>query len=64
MDTSLHEVWTAAQGSPFIPAIGKDSQFTVAFGLLVLGILIAGAFTLSRPASTAGDGRLWTLLTA
>lgn len=48
MDSSLHEVWTAAQGHPFVPAIGKDSQFYVGFGLLVLGLLIAGVFTLSR----------------
>lgn len=48
MDSSLHEVWTAAQGSPFVPAIGKDSQFFVGFGLLIVGLLIAGVFTLSR----------------
>ena len=49
MDSSLHEVWTAAQGSPFVPAIGKDSQFYVGFGLLTLGLFIAGVFTLSMP---------------
>ncbi|SPO02120.1 uncharacterized protein DNG_04793 [Cephalotrichum gorgonifer] len=48
MDSSLREIWTAAQGSPFTPAIGKDSQFYVGFGLLVLGILLAGLFTLNR----------------
>lgn len=47
MDSSLHEVWTAAQGSPFIPAIGKDSQFNVGFWSLILGLLIAGVFALS-----------------
>lgn len=48
MDSSLHEVWTAAQGSPFVPAVGKDSQFFVGFGLLILGLFVAGVFTLSR----------------
>jgi hypothetical protein len=47
MDSSLHEVWQAAAGSPFIPTVGKGSQFPVAFLLLVLGFLLSGAFTLS-----------------
>lgn len=55
MDSSLHEVWTAAQGSPFIPAIGKDSQFNVGFWSLILGLLIAGVFTLS----TLSPGIQW-----
>lgn len=48
MDSSLHEVWTAAQGSPFVPAVGKNSQFYVGFGLLILGLFIGGVFTLSK----------------
>ncbi|KAK4041550.1 DNA repair exonuclease [Parachaetomium inaequale] len=48
MDSSLHEVWQAAAGSPFVPAVGKDSQFLVAFVLLVLGLGLGGAFTLNR----------------
>ncbi|KAL2112725.1 hypothetical protein VUR80DRAFT_6607 [Thermomyces stellatus] len=48
MDSSLHEVWTAAQGSPFVPAVGKNSQFYVGFGLLILGLFIGGVFTLNR----------------
>ena len=47
MDSSLHEVWQAAAGSPFVPAIGKGSQFWVAFILLVLGFSLSGAFALS-----------------
>lgn len=48
MDSSLHEVWQAASGSPFVPTIGKDSQFLVGFTLLVLGLLLTGTFTLNR----------------
>ncbi|KAL6892666.1 hypothetical protein HDV57DRAFT_192331 [Trichoderma longibrachiatum] len=48
MDSSLHQVWQAAAGSPFVPAIAKESQFTVAFLLLSLGIAITGVFALNR----------------
>lgn len=47
MDSSLHEVWQAAAGSPFYPAINKGSQFWISFLLLVLGIFLTGAFALS-----------------
>jgi hypothetical protein len=53
MDSSLHEVWQAAAGSPFVPAVGKDSQFLVASVLLVLGLGLGGAFTLSMSAASA-----------
>lgn len=48
MDSSLHQVWQAAAGSPFVPVIAKESQFTVAFLLLSLGIAITGVFALNR----------------
>ncbi|KAL2018571.1 hypothetical protein VTK56DRAFT_613 [Thermocarpiscus australiensis] len=48
MDSSLHEVWQAASGSPFVPTIGKGSQFLVAFILLLLGFSLGGAFALNR----------------
>ncbi|KAK4136807.1 hypothetical protein BT67DRAFT_417235 [Trichocladium antarcticum] len=48
MDSSLHEVWQAAAGAPFVPTIAKGSQFSVAFVLLVVGFLLSGAFTLNR----------------
>jgi hypothetical protein len=48
MDSSLHEVWQAAAGSPFLPAIDKGSQFFVGFALLLLGLLITGVFALSE----------------
>lgn len=47
MDSSLHEVWQAAAGAPFVPTVGKDSQFFVAFTLLLLGFSLTGAFALS-----------------
>ncbi|KAL2174639.1 uncharacterized protein P884DRAFT_263231 [Thermothelomyces heterothallicus CBS 202.75] len=52
MDSSLHEVWQAAAGSPFVPTVGKDSQFIVAFVLLLTGLSLGGAFTLSMAATT------------
>ncbi|KAL2270856.1 hypothetical protein VTJ83DRAFT_227 [Remersonia thermophila] len=48
MDSSLHEVWQAAAGSPFVPTIGKDNQFLVALTLLLLGFSLGGAFALNR----------------
>jgi len=48
MDSSLHEVWQAAAGSPFLPTVGKGSQFLVGFILLLLGLLITGVFALNR----------------
>ncbi|KAG5980638.1 hypothetical protein E4U55_003821 [Claviceps digitariae] len=48
MDSSLHEVWQAAEGSPFLPTIGKNSQFLVAFLLVLLGVLITSVFALNR----------------
>jgi hypothetical protein len=48
MDSSLHEVWQAAAGSPFLPTVGKGSQFFVAFVLLMLGLSITGVFALSE----------------
>jgi cell cycle checkpoint protein len=48
MDSSLHQVWQAAAGSPFLPVVGKESQFTIAFILLTLSIAITGVFALSK----------------
>jgi len=48
MDSSLHEVWQAAAGSPFLPTIGKNTQFLVAFILLLIGISLTGVFALNR----------------
>ncbi|KAH8129897.1 hypothetical protein ACSS6W_004746 [Trichoderma asperelloides] len=48
MDSSLHQVWQAAAGSPFLPAVGKESQFIIAFVLLTLSLAITGVFALNR----------------
>ncbi|KAG6010009.1 hypothetical protein E4U21_000450 [Claviceps maximensis] len=48
MDSSLHEVWQAAEGSPFLPAIAKNSQFLIAFTLVLLGVFTTGVFALNR----------------
>ncbi|KAL6701967.1 hypothetical protein J3F84DRAFT_20286 [Trichoderma pleuroticola] len=48
MDSSLHQVWQAAAGSPFLPVIAKESQFTIAFALLSLGVAFTGIFALNR----------------
>ncbi|KAH8906056.1 hypothetical protein BR93DRAFT_969279 [Coniochaeta sp. PMI_546] len=48
MDSSLHEVWQAASGSPFLPTIGKGSQFFIGFLLLVIGLALSGLFALNR----------------
>lgn len=47
MDSSLHEVWQAAAGSPFFPTVDKDTQFTLAFALLLVGFFLTGVFALS-----------------
>jgi len=36
MSSPLLDVWEAAASSPFTPAIGKDTQFTVGFALLAI----------------------------
>ncbi|GJD02819.1 DNA repair protein [Colletotrichum higginsianum IMI 349063] len=48
MDSSLLEVWQAAASTPFNPAVGKDSQFFIAFLLLLIGVGITGVFALNR----------------
>ncbi|CAF3601691.1 unnamed protein product [Fusarium graminearum] len=48
MDSSLHEVWQAAAGSPFFPTVDKDTQFTLAFALLLVGFFLTGVFALNR----------------
>ncbi|KAI2630365.1 DNA repair exonuclease-like protein [Hypomontagnella submonticulosa] len=48
MDSSLQEIWQTAPGSPFLPSVGKGSQFLVGFVLLLLGLSLTGAFALNR----------------
>jgi len=48
MESSLQEVWDAAAGNPFVPTIGKDSQFLVGISLLLFGTLLTAFFGLSE----------------
>ncbi|KAI1396654.1 hypothetical protein F4819DRAFT_491319 [Hypoxylon fuscum] len=48
MDSSLQEIWQTAPGSPFLPTVGKSSQFLVGFTLLLFGLGLTGAFALNR----------------
>ncbi|KAM0345535.1 hypothetical protein ACHAPU_006462 [Fusarium lateritium] len=48
MDSSLHEVWQAAAGSPFFPTVNKGNQFWVGFLLTLLGFCLLGVFALNR----------------
>lgn len=48
MDSKLIDVWQAAAGNPFLPTIGKGTQFLVAFALLLLGLFSFGIFALSK----------------
>lgn len=48
MDSSLHEVWQAAAGSPFLPTVGKGSQFFLGFTLLLIGLILTSCFALSE----------------
>lgn len=69
---SLYEIWEAAASSPFTPAVSKDSQLTVGFTLLLIGVIFTGLFGLNRslpsvalfglPASLAfGFGAVYTI---
>ncbi|KAF2470999.1 uncharacterized protein BDR25DRAFT_28935 [Lindgomyces ingoldianus] len=48
MSSPLLDVWEAAAASPYRPSIGKGSQFTVGFVLLLLSLFLAGIFGLNR----------------
>lgn len=48
MDSSLVQAWETAAGNPFLPTVGKQTQFLVASIFLILGFTIAGTFTLSK----------------
>jgi hypothetical protein len=48
MESSLHQAWESAVGNPFVPTIGKGSQFFVGSTLLAIGLLLSGLFGLSK----------------
>ncbi|KAJ9628761.1 hypothetical protein H2203_002663 [Taxawa tesnikishii (nom. ined.)] len=43
----LRDLWDAAAGQPYEPAIGKNSQFTVGFTLLLTALMLSGYFGLN-----------------
>jgi hypothetical protein len=47
MESPLHQVWESAVGNPFVPTVGKGSQFFLGFTLLTIGLLLSGLFGLS-----------------
>ncbi|KAK8061547.1 hypothetical protein PG994_007913 [Apiospora phragmitis] len=49
MDSQLREIWATAPGTPFLPTVGKGTQFTVGFSLLLFGVALFGGFALSMP---------------
>lgn len=48
MDPQLSEIWATAPGTPFLPTVGKESQFLVGFTLLTVGLALSGGFALNR----------------
>lgn len=48
MDPQLSEIWATAPGTPFLPTVGKESQFLVGFTLLTVGLALSGGFALSK----------------
>ncbi|GAB1741618.1 hypothetical protein NU219Hw_g7037t1 [Hortaea werneckii] len=45
---SLTELWEASAGQPFQPTIGKGTQFTVGFTLLLLAFILTSLFGLNN----------------
>ena len=45
--TPLRDIWEASASQPFQPSIGKDSQFTIGFALLLISLIFTGLFGLS-----------------
>jgi len=48
MSSPLLDVWEAAAPSPFSPAIGKSTHFTVGFVLLSIALVLSTIFGLNR----------------
>ncbi|KAG9188584.1 hypothetical protein G6011_07289 [Alternaria panax] len=48
MSSPLADVWEAAASSPFSPAIGKNTQFTVGFVLLAISLVLTTLFGMNR----------------
>ncbi|RII07706.1 hypothetical protein CUC08_Gglean008681 [Alternaria sp. MG1] len=62
MSSPLVDVWEAAASSPFSPAIGKNTQFTVGFVLLAIYRSLVNLPVLGVPASLAfGFGAVYMI---
>ncbi|KAF2030538.1 hypothetical protein EK21DRAFT_65376 [Setomelanomma holmii] len=48
MSSPLLDVWEAASGSSYHPAVGKNTQFTVGFVLLFTSLILGAVFGLNR----------------
>jgi hypothetical protein len=60
MSSPLLDVWEAAASSPFSPAVGKNTQFTV--GFVLLAICMSGALVLSGPLLTTRAALILTTI--
>jgi cell cycle checkpoint protein len=58
MDSSLQDLWHTTSATPFLPTVGKGSQFFVGFTLLLLGLFLTIVFTLSEHPPTHGATHL------
>lgn len=61
MDSKLIDVWQAAAGNPFLPTVGKGTQFLVAFVLLLLGLFSFGIFALSKDSALPNPRQVYGL---
>ncbi|KAF2765476.1 hypothetical protein EJ03DRAFT_280040 [Teratosphaeria nubilosa] len=46
--TPLRDLWEASADQPFQPTVSKDSQFAVAFTLLLAALVLTGLFGLNN----------------
>lgn len=46
--TPLKDIWDASASEPFAPLVAKDSQFNVAFTLLLFAFICTALFGLSK----------------
>jgi len=60
MSSPLVDVWEAAASSPFSPAVGKNTQFTV--GFVLLAICMLEALLLSGPLLTTRAALILTTI--
>ena len=52
--TPLHDLWEASASQPYEPTIGKNSQFTVGFTLLLIALALTALFGLNNKLVNVG----------